>query len=85
MSITTSPLEREQAISSIAGKDHAQVVEDLEYWAIAVADHQDRFVTLTNEREGARELWEEAQAWVRLLVEDLQRRRAERLERPIDA
>lgn len=78
MSITTSTEEREQAVEKLAAKSDEQLREELAYWSVAVVDHQDAFVKLTNERHAAADLHEEAQAWVRLVTVELQKRRNRR-------
>lgn len=78
MSITTSTEEREQAVEKLAGKTDEQLREDLAFWAVATADHQDRWTELTNERLKVGDLYTEAQAWVGLATAELQRRQRRR-------
>ncbi len=75
MSITTSQEERDQAVEKIEAKTDAQLREDLSFWAIAVADHNDTYNRLTSERAAAVDLFQEAQAWVSIIVQQLQKRR----------
>ncbi len=75
MSITTDAAERAKAIETAAGETDDQLRHDLAYWAVAVADHEKRFVELTNQREDVTDLFKEAQAWVRIVTEELAARR----------
>lgn len=75
MSITSSPEERAQAAAKLADKTDEQLQADLAYWAVAVADHEDRWAELTNERGRVAELHNEAKAHMGLVTAELQRRR----------
>lgn len=75
MSITTSAEERAQAIEKVAGETDDQLRQDLAYWAVAVADHEKRYVELTNARGDVQDLYHEAQAWVRVVTDELAQRR----------
>lgn len=82
MSITTSPEERKAAEHQLEAKSDEQLREDLVYWAVAAADHQDRWAEVNNERELVSELFAEARAWHALVTVELQKRRRPR-EAPI--
>ena len=75
MSITTSAEERAQAVEKVAGETDEQLRQDLAYWAVAVADHEKRYQELTNQREDVGDLYKEAQAWVRVVTDELAERR----------
>ena len=75
MSITTSPEERAQAVKTVAAETDDQLRHDLAYWAVAVADHEKRWAELTNQREDVTDLFKEAQAWVRIVTDELATRR----------
>lgn len=75
MSITTSRDEREQAQAKVVQETDEQLRADLAFWAVAVADHEDTFTRLTNERQTSVDLFQEAQAWIRLVTTELQQRR----------
>jgi hypothetical protein len=72
---TTSAEERAQAIEKVAAETDDQLRHDLAYWAVAVADHEKRYVELTNQRADVTDLFQEAQAWVRIVTDELAQRR----------
>lgn len=71
MSITTSREEREQAASKLAEKTDEQLRGELEYWAVAEADHRTDWNDLTERRQRVGDLFLEAQAWRELVTEQL--------------
>lgn len=75
MSIATSREEREQAQAKLAEKSDEQLQADLAYWAVATADHEDRWNELANDRFKVAELHQEAKAWLGLVTSELQKRR----------
>ena len=75
MSITTSPQERQQAMDRLAERSHEQLSEDLRYWAVAKRDHERRYGELTTERAKVGDLYQEADAWLGLVSDELAKRR----------
>lgn len=79
MSIAKSREERAQAAAKATEETSEQLRADLEYWTVAKLDHHKAWVTLTEQRQKVTELYQEADAWVDLVAEELHRRRHEEL------
>jgi hypothetical protein len=80
MSIATSREERDQAAERLADKTVEQLQAELAYWAVAALDHQAEYAAISEKRMAVAELYNEAQAWVTLVSEQLQARRAKARE-----
>lgn len=78
VSITTSREERDQAADRLAAKSDEQLRDELAYWSVALQDHKDRWLALTDERHQVADLMLEAQAWTGLVTEQLQARKRRR-------
>jgi len=76
MSITTSPEERHAAAAKLAERTDEQLREDLAYWSVAAKDHTDAWNELNEKRAAAAELYQETQAWIGLITDVMQQRRA---------
>jgi len=75
VSVRTDPLERQATMDRLAGETDDQLRHDLAYWGVAVLDHEARCNELRIEFDAVQELHEEAQAHVRLVADELSRRR----------
>lgn len=80
MSISTSREERLAAVAQLTETTRAQLQKDLEYWSIAKVDHTEVYKQLTEQRAKVGELYQEADAWVDLIAEEIHRRRHAELE-----
>lgn len=83
MSVVDSRDDLEAARKTLAGATEKALIRDLGYWAVVSREHQIAYVALENRQGQLRELHGEAEAWVRLLSDELlERRRGKRPEEP---
>lgn len=75
MSIATSREGREQAAAKLTERSLEQLRDDLAYWSVAKKDHADKYAALTRQRGSVGELYAEAETWIELLADELQKRR----------
>lgn len=80
MSISTSREERLAAVAKLAEATRQQLKADLEYWSVSKVDHTETYKQLTEQRAKVGELYQEADAWVDLIAEEIHRRRHADLE-----
>jgi hypothetical protein len=80
VSISTSKEERLAAVAQLAETTRTQLQKDLEYWSVAKIDHTEAYKLLTEQRAKVGELYQEADAWVDLIAEEIHRRRHAELE-----
>lgn len=80
MSIASSKEERLAAVAKLAEQTRPQLRADLEYWSVSKIDHAAAYRQLSEQRAKVGELYQEADAWVDLISEEIHRRRHEVLE-----
>lgn len=75
MSIATSRQEQAEAIERLKAVPTEVLERDLQHWTVTAFDTSDQFDELTERLQGLKALHAEEQAWIRLHVDELRRRR----------
>lgn len=76
MSILRDSDERAAALAKLANATDEQLRADLEYWSVASRDHVVETRELVNRQLLLGDLYQEEEAWVALITDEVRRRRA---------